>query len=249
MSADKMNFDLLTAETEAAQSLIELIAQAKRCRDLHERARMTLPEPLKRVLGISTNGSKKPVVSIPPPERPPLPVGADSDWVCIRAKDAYPTNVTLAVLRGADGPMMARDVVSAVIDILPNVPRGTVNNLGTRLHGNTIKRSREGWELIHPETAPILQDGMIWGSPTVFSKQELAVHRREAVLHLIRTVPAGLQTSQIIDHLKNCSWVHAPISKELVQNDVEYWVGEGRIKRSGNSKKWVVKPERNGHEG
>jgi hypothetical protein len=244
-----MNFDLLTAEHEAAQSLSDLITQAKRCRDLHERARMALPEPLKRMLGINTNGSKKPVVSIPPPERPSLPVGADSDWVCIKASDAYPTSVALAVLRGSDGPMMAKDVVSAVTDILPNVRRGSINNVGTRLHGKEIKRSKEGWELIHPETAPILQDGMIWGSPTVFGKQELAVHRREAVLHLIRTVPAGLQTSQIIDHLKNCAWVHAPISKELVQDDVEYWFAENKIKRSGNSKKWVVRPERNGNEG
>jgi hypothetical protein len=239
-----MEYDLLTAEQEATRSLMELFEQAKKCQQLHERAQMTLPEPLKRMLGMSTNGTKKAVMSIPPPERPPLPIGADSDWVCIKAEDAYPTSVALAFLREVGGPVAAKDVVSGVIQILPEVRPGSISNLGTRLDGKEINRSKDGWELINPDTAPILSDGIIWALPAMFSMQELAVHRREAVLHLIRTVRAGLQTSQIIEHLQNCSWVHAPVSKELVQDDVEYWFKKGKIKRSGNSKKWVVKPER-----
>jgi hypothetical protein len=239
-----MEYDLLTAEQEAIRSLMDLFEQAKKCQQLHERARMTLPEPLKRMLGMSTNGTKKAVVSIPPPERPPLPIGAESDWVSIPVASAFPTSIALALLRDGEGPVPARDVVAGVLAIRPDVPRGSVNNIGTRLDGTVIARSKKGWELINPETAPILSDGMIWGAPAIFSKTELAVHRKEAVLHLIRTVRAGLQTSQIIEHLQNCPWVHAPISKELVQDDVEYWFKEGKIKRSGNSKKWIVKPER-----
>ena len=236
-----MNYDLFTAEHEASKALIELLEQAKRCQQLHERAQMTLPEPLKRLLGLSTNG-KKPVVSVPPPERPPIPTGAESGWVCIKASDASPTSVVLALLR--NGIIPTRDVVTGVKNILPDVSPGSIYNIGSRLDKKTIKRSNEGWELIKSETAPILQDGMIWAPPEIFSKQELAAHRREAVFHLIRTNRSGLQTSQIIDQLKNCSWVHAPLSKELVQDDVEYWVTKDKIKRSGNSKKWIVKPER-----
>lgn len=237
-----MNYDLITAESEASKALVELIEQAKKCVQLHERARMTLPEPLKRMLGISTNGNKKAVVSVPPPERPQIPIGAESDWVCIKAKDASPTSVALALLR--TGTLAAKDIVAGVKDILPDVSPGSIYNIGSRLDKKVLNKSEDGWELINPEMAPILQDGMIWAPAAIFSKQELAAHRREAVFHLIRTNHSGLQTSQIIDQVKNCSWVHAPISKELVQDDVEYWVREGKIKRSGNTKKWVVKPER-----
>jgi hypothetical protein len=204
---------------------------------------MTLPEPLKRMLGLSSNGNKKIVATVPPPQRPPAPAEAKSDWICIDAKDAYPTNLALAVLRRNDKPTKAKEVVAGVTSIRPDVRRGSVNNLGTRLDKKAISRTKAGWTLINPETAPILENGLIWGPPAIFNKQELAAHRREAVLHLIQTFRTGLLTSQIIEQLENCPWVHAPLSKELVQDDVEFWFEAGRIKRSGNSKKWVLKPE------
>jgi len=101
-------------------------------------------------------------------------------------------------------------------------------------------RSKAGWSLLSPESAPILHDGYIWGPPEIFTTQELAVHRREAILHLLRFYRAGLQTSQIIELLQKCAWVHAPVNKELVQDDVQLLSKAEKIRRRGNSRKWEL---------
>jgi hypothetical protein len=243
-----MAFDLLTAEQEAIQSLSDLIAQAKRCQALHERARMTLPEPLKRMLGLSTNGSGKvAVANVSPPERPPLPIGAGSDWVSIPATAAYPQSLILAFLRNADAPVPVAHLIASAQAIQPDIRKGSIHNIGTRLERNElITRSKEGWELLTPEEAPILDQELIWAPAKILTMQELAAHRREAVLHLLKTFRTGLQTSQLIEVLQNCPWVHAPVSKELVQDDVELLSkAPAKIKRRGASKKWEVIAEKN----
>jgi hypothetical protein len=234
-----MDFDSLAAEQEAAQSFVELVAQAKRCQQLYERANMTLPESVKRFFSLHTNG-KKLVASVPPPERPPLPSEAEANWVSIRIEDAYPQNVALALLRSAGGTLAVKDLIEEFEARLENVNRGTVYNVGPRLDtAGIITRSDGVWELIKPENAPILHENLIWAPASVFNKQELAAHRRDAIIHVLRTFRAGLQTSQIIEVLQNCPWVHAPVNKELVQDDVQILSkAPAKIKRRGNTKKW-----------
>ena len=77
----------------------------------------------------------------------------------------------------------------------------------------------------------------------MFNKQELAAHRRVGVLHLLRLHPAGLQTTQILEQLRNCAWLHAPVNKELIQADMEFLEGQKKVRRRGNSKKWELVPE------
>lgn len=239
-----MNFDLLTAEQEAAQSLIDLIEQAKKCQRLYERAQMPAPEALKRLLGANGNGHKQTVANIPAPDRPTAPREAESDWVSIDVQSAFPNSIVLAILRNAGGPLTVRQVVAAVESIRPDTSAGTIANIGTKLDGDVITRSKDGWELIYPDAAPILHAGLIWGPPDTFNKYELAAHRRDAILHILSTVRGGLMTSQLIEFLQNSPWVHAPVNKELVQDDVELLSKDGKIRRRGASKKWELAPEK-----
>jgi hypothetical protein len=241
-----MSADQIGAEEEAIQSLMDLLAQAKRCRGLYDRAHMALPEPLKRVLGMSVNGSGKAMgvrPQIPPIERSSRPPEATEDWIAIEASEATPTCIALAILRAAKQPMRSRDVVGRVTDVLPQVLSGSIANIGSRLEGKLITRSVEGWTLINPEKAGVLFNGFLWGPPEIFGKAELAAHRREAIMHLLGAFPGGLQIIQITDQLRGCSWVHAPTNKDLVKADMEILAKAGKVRRRGNSKKWEIAPE------
>ena len=239
-----MSYNQLNAEMEAVQKYAKLIEQAKECKTAYDNARMPLPASLQHFFGM--NGAKpeeKAPSFIPPPEKPKLPLGGKDDWIWISVDKAAATNVTLAILRGTDEPMRAKDLVASVMDILPDVHRGTIANLGNRLDGDIIERSKEGWKLIKPEKAGLISDGLFWGPSEIFTKQELAAHRRDAIMHILGYFDSGLQTSQIIEQLRKCPWVQAPVNKELVQDDIEILQSEEKIRRRGASNKWEIKKE------
>ena len=131
--------------------------------------------------------------------------------------------------------MKPKNVVSGVQALRPDISTGTIYNLGKRLDGISLKRSSEGWELISPETAPILQGDLVWGAAETFTTHELAAQRRDAILHILSIYRTGQQTSQLIEMLQSCAWLKAPINKELVQDDVEILNKDGKIKRRGNT--------------
>lgn len=241
-----MSNDRFNAEQEALRALLDLTERADRCRQLYERANMAIPEPLRRFLGMSEEATKvtKIMPSVPGPERP-VPPTAQPGWISIDVRDASPANVALAVLREHGAAMRAKDVAARVVSIQPTTSPGSVANIGSKLDGDSIQRSEDGWLLTNPAKAPVMFEGRLWGPPALFGKYELAAHRRDAVLHLLRAFPSGLQTSQIIETLSACPWVHAPINKELVQGDIEILgpAGEKKIRRRGPTKKWELSPD------
>lgn len=238
--------DRLRAEKEAIQSLADLIDGAEECRALYERADMALPEPLKRFLGLVTtsngHGGEPAQVVIPAPPRPRQPQEARPDWISINAKSASPQSVVMAILREASSPMRPRQLVDKVQEILPDVPSGSVANIGTKFHGTGIQRSQEGWTLRSPDQAGILFDGRLWGPPSIFGVQELAAHRREGILHLLSLAHVGLQTAQIEEQLRRCSWLKAPVNKDLLKADINYLARERKVRRRGRGK-WELVPE------
>ena len=240
-----MSTDRMGAEQEALRSLLSLLEQAERCRQLYERAGMTIPEPLRRILGIAdADVAPHPRVSVPPPTSPPKPAEAQPGWIWIRSEDATPTSVVLAILRDSKEAIRAKDVNAKVHAIQPEVITGSISNIGNRLDGEKIiQRTEEGWSLKERDKAPVFREGYFWGPPAVFGKQELAAHRRDGILHLLRVSPGGLQTSQIVEQLRVCPWLHAPLNKELVQADIENLEREKKVRRRGNSRKWETIPE------
>lgn len=241
-----MSIERLGAEQEALRSLLALLEQAERCRQLYDRAGMSAPEPLRRILGLTeaVATAPPPRVTVPAPEAPPRPAEAQPGWIWIAAKDASATSGVLAALRADGKPVRAKDVITRVQALQPDTNTGSIPNIGNRLDGKGINRGEEGWTLKSPDLAPIAKDGFFWGPPSIFNKHELAAHRRYGIIHLLRMSPSGLQTTQIVEQLLACPWLHAPVNKELVQADVEWLVNnENKIRRRGNSRKWELVPE------
>lgn len=235
-----MSNDQINAELQAMQSLIRLMDQARECERLYGRARMSLPEPLKRLLAVNGTGNNvSGPPAIPAPPQPPMPTEAKSDWIHVQEKDATPTSIALAILRGSKEPIRAKEIVARVTAILPNVVRGSINNIGSRLEeSRLIDRTEEGWTLAKIESAGVIHEGNLWGPREIFQKSELAAHRRDAILHILNNFESGLQSRQILEQLNRCSWVHAPINKDLLKADLEVLFSEGKVRRRGNSKKW-----------
>ena len=193
------------------------------------------------------NGKRSTRISIPAIDRdyrPVQAVGAQEEWLSIPAVEGTATSLVLAALRDKTTPVPVRRVGELVAEINPRIPLGTIHNIGTRLSASgLIARTDDGWSLLQNEMAPLLDHGYLWGPRTVFDKQDLAAHRREAILHVLECFSSGLQVVQIVEQLKATTWVQAPVSKDLLKADMEILENDRRVRRVGNSKKWEVAPK------
>lgn len=237
-----MNTEAFSKETEAMKSLLALFESAKRTRRLFDEANMSLPEPLARFLGEERSRGptvREPTLQIPSPDWPKPPADvAGTRHITVRLNELAPTTLVVALLQKAGGPLRAKELVGQVQNILPNASYGTIMNIGSRLSDDLINKGSDGWSLKAGAKAPLIHGDRAWGEPELFSKQDVAAHRREAVEHLLRLNPGGLQIVQVVEQLKLCEWMLAPVSKDLVKIDVQELAQEGRAQRVGNSKKW-----------
>jgi hypothetical protein len=244
-----MKLDQIQLEREAIQSLSELYEKAMACHELYERAHLALPESLKRFLGIhESRGEVTPEKifkqsHVPPPNEPSRPAEASDDWIYIRTRDASVNSLVLAFLRSSNGPLRPREISELISRANPEAASGSVANAGTRLQAdNSIERTDEGWRLLRPEIAGVVSGDFLWARPSTLSKQDVAAHRRDAILHLLSQFPSGLQVVQIVEQLRLCPWVQAPSSKDLLKADMEVLESRGLVRQRGNSRKWELVP-------
>jgi hypothetical protein len=238
MSAVSRDFK---ATAEAYQKFGQVLGELEVCKRLFELAGEPLPAQLREFFGGDRSNGKNPQssVSIPPPHRSNRPMEATENWISIALNDAMATNLVLAVLRKTNGPVRAKDVVEMVTRLNPQVTRGAINNIGTRLSGGLIERTDDGWTLSDRTKAGVITDGYFWGPVEIFEKQELAAHRREAILYILKNYfRGGLQVVQFVEILRGLNWMKAPASKDLLKADMEILQSEGIVRRVGNSKKW-----------
>jgi hypothetical protein len=226
---------------EAYRALANLLEQAERTRSLFQQAGVSVPDTLQRLLRGDSTASGSNAGSI---FRPPAPPEAEPDWVWISIADTTATTLSLAIVRGTREPLTTREIRERIVALGSTHERvlvGTVANAGTRAaqHGD-ISRDEEGrWILLKKEAAAIIHEGNVWGPPRVFQMQELAAHRRDAIVHLLRQNPVGLQQMQISAMLKQGDQLSSeiPSNKDLIKADMEAMNG-ARVRRVGNSKKW-----------
>lgn len=235
----------LDQERAAIESLSKLYAAAKECERLHGVANLPLPVALLRLLGEtgSGNGSgDRRANGVQPPTPPEAPPGAKPDWIYIDVREGTVATVLLGVLRSAISPLRYRDLQEQIARHLPNANPGSVANAGARFADAGIIERDGGWALLKPEKAPAIYQGFLWGPASLFNKQELAAHRRAAILHLLGQSDSGLQAMQLIGAMRKCSWIQAPINKDLVKGDLEVMLRDRLIRRRGNTRKWEVAP-------
>ena len=104
-------------------------------------------------------------------------------------------------------------------------------------------RDDEGWRLT-PQgvaVAPMLRGKHLYGPASFFSVHEIAWYRREAIVHLLASVPGGLQIMEIVRELEELDWVPGPKVKDSVKADVVALQEDKRTTRDEATKKWVVR--------
>ncbi|MGC2530548.1 MAG: hypothetical protein WA639_22595 [Candidatus Acidiferrum sp.] len=229
---------------QAYQKFAQVLEDLEATKLLFESAGEPLPEQLKQFFGVRHSNGKphEQMVSILPLVRASRPEHIEEGWISVEIGDVTATSLVLAVLRQAKGPVPAKDVIEQVTRINPHIPRGSINNIGTRLDRSLLHRTDEGWQLLNPGKAGIVCDGYLWGPQDIFDKTEIAAHRREAILQILKAFPSGLQTVQIVDQLRGTNWVHAPANKDLVKADMDLLEAHDRVRRISNSRKWCLNP-------
>lgn len=125
-----------------------------------------------------------------------------------------------------------------------SVNPGSVANVLTRLSkSEKADRTDSGWALLNRTDAPSLHEGHLWGVVDVFEAQEVAAHRRMAILHVLGQFPGGLQIAQIVEMLLDKSpWFNRdiPCNKDHVKEDMSELDRLDKAKRQGGSGKWAL---------
>ena len=209
---------------------------------------MPLPPMLRRLLG-DTNESENdseddhdrtPRMVIPPLKPTSRPPGAAEDWIWIPADALSDTGVVLAVLRKHAKPINTQDLVAEIRKVKPDAVTGTIYNILARVKDELLDETGEGWKLRRPENAPLFHGDAAWGPKEAFVKSDLAAHRREVILHILRANQGGLLQMQIVRQLESPDMCRAPVNKDLIKADMEVLRERGLVRRIGNSRLWAV---------
>jgi hypothetical protein len=239
----------LQTEIQAVTSYLRLLESAQECRRLYERASIPLPEPLLRLLGGQSDSSHKQMsLKLSSPEvdtsrNATKPPEAGEDWISIRVGDVSPTTVTVAILRAAREPMRAKEVSDRVSELLPMAAGGSIYNLLNRLRDDgAVEHDSRGWYLRDKDVAGILAGGYLWAPKERLAKTDLAAHRREAIVYILRN-ERYLQVMELVRKLLDWDWVKAPVNKDLLKGDMAILEQEGKVQRIENTRNWEVVAE------
>lgn len=196
------------------------------------------PEPSQSTVAKAT------IPPMPPPGAPPE--GASPSWIWVHESRAAVTSLVLACLHQASGPITPAQIFAELGKKRIGIHKGSIANLGTRFEDEAvIRRDDDGWVLLRRDLAPVPHLGFLWGEPKIFEKTEIASYRREAVEHILRSFPGGLQIVQITDAFKDhCPWFNTdiPVSKDLIKMDMKDLEDEEIVRRKGGSGKWELTP-------
>src|SRR6266852_3193413 len=113
------------ATAEAYQKFAQALEELEASRKLFELAGEPLPEKLKEFFGLNRNHGRhtEPSVAILPPQRKSRPEDATDEWLSIPVREATATSLVLAVLRRANKPVPAKQVVELVSQINPYITK------------------------------------------------------------------------------------------------------------------------------
>jgi hypothetical protein len=235
----------IQSEIQAVSSYLRILNEAQECRRFYERAGIPLPMPLLRLLGeaVAATPHEQLALKINSPDvdssrlatRPPE---ATKDWVSIKAKDASPTTIALAILRDQSEPLRAKEIANLVTSFSPNTVGGSIYNLLNRLaESGDVVNGSDGWILANTGAAGYLSGDYLWAPRLSLTKADLAAHRREAIVHILRN-ESSMQIMEIVEKLHQWEWVKAPINKDLLKADMPVLEEQGLVRRIANTRNW-----------
>jgi hypothetical protein len=224
--------------------LVDLLEKAEETRRVYQSLRLPLPDALRRLIG--SNGTDEAGGAASGFKLPAMPPEAADDWTWIPLAESSPGTLVRALLHVATGPLKSKELYEQINAMGINASLGTVSNAAVRLETQEIIRRDVGggWVIAKPDQAGIISEGHMWGPQSIFTAQELAAHRREAIIQLLRKWSGGLQMVQLTEQLRQLDWLRAPVNKDLVKADLDRLQGENKVRRAlGHSRKWVLVEE------
>jgi len=233
--------DRLQNEIDGYRRYGDLLKEAMAVQELMRSAGLPIPPSLERLLGDSETNSARRFI-VPPLDGPPRPKEAGQDWIWLPAAEASPQTLARAILRRQGDFVAPKAIADEVGKINKGVNARSVYNCGPRLieSGELEKSQSDGkWKLTDSAKAPIIDGEYVWGSIQTLDKSEIASHRREVILHILRASADGLQIMQITRQLKDSGLCKSPQNKDLVKMDMENLKRNSKVRRV-SGRKWMI---------
>lgn len=237
----------LSAIQAAHASLTDVYSAVQNCVVKYREAGLPLPEDINRLLSASEGESKayqNRTLKIPPDPYAPTPEG----WVSVPVASAMPVTLAYSVLANK-GEMPIKKVifeVSAFNQFLTYSAMFAVLRKLKDAKVVTLENGVAAPAADSPRPASIAQDGRVWGPPEAFQPQELAAHRREAIVEILKANGASTR-AEIVEALKRTPWVRARLDPSLIKVDLDVLAKQGSVEREESTPvlrwKLVSQPE------
>ena len=156
---------------------------------------------------------------------------AQGEWIWIDIPSATTTTLMLALLRQSAKPLTPKEIRDQIVAFggeHEEVVVGTVYNAVQRMTTNDVLSRNEDGAVTIKQMERV----------TAFQMAELAAHRREAEIFILRK-HGPLQQMQVLAKLKEADLlnVQIPLNKDLIKGDFQSLDGK-RIRKVGSAKKW-----------
>lgn len=237
------------AELKAIKALVSLMDQASECRALYESAGLPIPERLQALLdgkAAATNspdqevveGRERPTAQSPdqlfllvpsPPQHGQRPTSAAQGWVSLKARDASPLVLTMAVLRDSEAPMRKAEISKRVGSIRGTDNTAAYNAIGQLVGGGSVLDTHEGI-VVNTSLGAVLAGEWVWCDKEHLNDSDRAAIRREAILMILER-NASLTTADVSRAIQLCDWLPVEATKDTTKADLASLEKDRKIRR------------------
>ena len=176
------------------------------------------------------------------PLPPPRPALAGTHWIYLRAKDASPRILTIAVIFQANHAGLY--INAAAANRLVNKVRESRRDSAAAY--NSLQRLRsdgdidetDGISIKNTDLRGVIEDGWIWVPERLLGDQDRAAIRRRAT-ELILRENGPLSTADVTKVLVRCTWLPPSLTKDASKADLTAMELDGRVRRLAD-KTWEV---------
>ena len=179
-----------------------------------------------------------------PPTKPyhgEPPKGAERWWPSILAASAGTYAVALAVLREHPEEFISAATLNRRMEVIRKVEGGAGYSVLDRLRKDGIVDGDiSNLRILKRQLGGILSRDAkwIWAPKENLSEYDLARHRREAVIRLLREHGGSLAIASITKGLQASDWVQSDKTDDLVKADLRYLAKDGIVRKLAETREW-----------
>jgi len=164
-----------------------------------------------------------------------------SEWLWLGLDSLKTQAMALALLRQSETIHGIKALKSMMEPRRGAMSDGTLYNMMRRLtQQGTIRFERGRMTLLDQAKAPQIWGKHAWGPAEIFTRQEIAIYRRNLILALLKINPGGLSATEITGTIQTLAQ-NIPHTRDAVRDDMATLSSAEQVAmREDGSKLWVL---------